>query len=229
MAARRPGEEFRFVAARCARGSRPAVLCSRVPPGSARPGWPGKRCSARHGRAARPAGPTATASARSTPLGAFEGLLGDLGSDPAQHRSAGPSSTWARHPALRPLIAVDDAHELDELSALVVHNLVVRGAATVLVTLRSGEQAPDAVTSLWKDEHLPRLELQALSAAETTALLEQVLEAPVDSTGADRLWSLSQGNLLFLRHLVDGELRSGRLRRWLASGSGPRPLSSRPN
>ena len=73
--------------------------------------------------------------------------------------------------------------------------------------------APDAVTSLWKDEHLPRLELQALSAAETTALLEQALEAPVDSTGADRLWSLSQGNLLFLRHLVDGELRSGRLRK----------------
>ena len=94
-----------------------------------------------------------------------------------------------------------------------MHNLVVRDAATVLVTLRSGEPAPDAVTSLWKDEHLPRLELQALSAAETTALLEQVLEAPVDSTGADRLWSLSQGNLLFLRHLVDGELRSGRLRK----------------
>ena len=35
----------------------------------------------------------------------------------------------------------------------------------------------------------------------------------MDSTGADRLWSLSQGNLLFLRHLVDGELRSGRLRK----------------
>ena len=123
-----------------------------------------------------------TASARSTPLGAFEGLLGDLGSDPARIvRRAVDALGSSSGP--RPLIAVDDAHELDELSALVVHNLVVRGAATVLVTLRSGEQAPDAVTSLWKDEHLPRLELQALSAAETTALLEQVLDAPVDSTG----------------------------------------------
>ena len=42
-------------------------------------------------------------------------------------------------------------------------------------------------------------------------LLRRVLDAPLDSAGADRLWSLSQGNLLYLRHLVDGELRSGRL------------------
>ena len=153
-----------------------------------------------------------TASARSTPLGAFEGLLGDLGSDPAQivRRAV---ETLGSSFGPRPLIAVDDAHELDELSAVVVHNLAVRGAATVLVTLRSGEEAPDTITALWKDEHVPRLELQALSAAETTVLLEQVLDAPVASTGADRLWSLSQGNLLFLRHLVDGELRSGRLRK----------------
>jgi len=166
-----------------------------------------------------------TASARSTPLGAFEGLLGDLGSDPARIvRRAVDALGSSSGP--RPLIAVDDAHELDELSALLVHNLVVRGVATVLVTLRSGEEAPDAVTALWKDEHLPRLELQALSAAETTALLEQVLDAPVDSTGVDRLWSLSQGNLLFLRHLVDGSCDPVASARLPASGSGPRPLSS---
>jgi hypothetical protein len=152
-----------------------------------------------------------TASARSTPLGAFEGLLGDLGNDPNQIISHAVE-TLGSMSGPRPLIAIDDAHELDKLSALVVHNLVVRRAAIVLITLRSGERAPDAVTALWKDEHLPRLELQALSAAETTTLLEQVLDAPVDSMGADRLWSLSQGNLLFLRHLVDAELRSGRLR-----------------
>ncbi len=204
-------QELRFVAAQ---------LRSRVTPSGvvlAGAAGVGKTRLAREAlrRAARPGSQTrwayGTASARLTPLGAFEGLLGDLGTDPASIVSRAVENLGSSS-ALRPLIAVDDAHELDELSALVVHNLVVRGAATVLVTLRSGEQAPDAVTSLWKDEHLPRLELQALSAAETTALLEQVLEAPVDSTGADRLWSLSQGNLLFLRHLVDGELRSGRLR-----------------
>ena len=151
-------------------------------------------------------------SARSTPLGAFEGLLGDLGSDPAQRVRRAVTALGASSGG-PPLVVVDDAHELDELSAIVVHSLVVRRAATVLVTLRSGEQAPDAVTALWKDEHLPRLELQALSVAETRTLLRRVLDAPLDSAGADRLWSLSQGNLLYLRHLVDGELRSGRLRK----------------
>jgi DNA-binding CsgD family transcriptional regulator len=204
-------EELRFVAtalrSRTSRGG--VVLAGAAGVGKTRLAREALQRAAAQGRQIRWA--YGTASARSTPLGAFEGLLGDLGSNPNQIvPRAVEALTSSTGP--RPLIAVDDAHELDELSALVVHSLVVRGAATVLVTLRSAERAPDAVTALWKDEHLPRLELQALSAAETTALLEQVLDAPVDSTGADRLWSLSQGNLLFLRHLVDAELRSGRLR-----------------
>lgn len=151
-----------------------------------------------------------TASARSTPLGAFEALIGPLGPNQADivHRAAEHlRSRLGPHP----LIAVDDAHALDDLSALLVHQLVVRDAATLVITLRSGVRAPDAITALWKDQHLPRLEIQGLSAAEATSLLEQVLGAAVDSAAAGRLWSLSQGNLLFLRHLVEGALRSGRL------------------
>ena len=173
---------------RCARGRRDAVSYSRVPPGSARPDWPERRCSGRHGRAAETRWAYGTASARSTPLGAFEGLLGDLGPDPARS-SRRAVETLGSSSGPRPLIAIDDAHELDELSALVVHNLVVRGAATVLVTLRSGEQAPDAVTALWKDEHLPRLELQALSAAETTACSSRCWTlpwTPREPTGSGR-------------------------------------------
>jgi AAA ATPase domain len=205
-------EELRFVAAALRSRTSPGgvVLAGAAGVGKTRLAREALRRAARQGNQTRWA--YGTASARSTPLGAFEGLLGDLGPDPAKIvRRAVENLGSPSGP--RPLIAIDDAHELDELSALVVHNLVVRGTATILVTLRSGEHAPDAVTSLWKDEHLPRLELQALSAVETTALLEHALEAPVDSMGADRLWSLSQGNLLFLRLLVDGELRSGRLRK----------------
>ena len=111
-----------------------------------------------------------------------------------------------------------------------VHSLVVRRAATVLVTLRSGEHAPDAVTALWKDEHLPRLELQALSVAESGTLLSRVLDAPLDSAGVDRLWSLSQGNSLYLRHLVDGVLADpDGSARWRGSGSGPRLRRSAPS
>ena len=46
------------------------------------------------------------------------------------------------------VIGVDDAHLLDELSATLVHQLVLRRAASVVLTLRSGEATPDAVTAL---------------------------------------------------------------------------------
>jgi hypothetical protein len=108
-------------------------------------------------------------------------------------------------------VGVDDAHLLDDLSALLVHQLVLTDAAAVVVTVRTGEPAPDAVTALWKDGHLDRLELQPLSEAETAGLLAAVLGGPVDSANAHRMWALSRGNPLYLRQLVDAELESGRL------------------
>jgi DNA-binding NarL/FixJ family response regulator len=110
------------------------------------------------------------------------------------------------------IIGVDDAHLLDELSAMLVHQLVLRRAVHVVLTLRTGETAPDAVTALWKEGHLTRLELQPLSQDETTSLIEAALGGPVDSVGARRLWSITRGNALYLRQLVDGELESTRLR-----------------
>lgn len=109
------------------------------------------------------------------------------------------------------VVGVDDAHLLDELSALVVHQLVLRNVATVVLTVRSGEPAPDAVSALWKDGHLRRLELQPLSQEDTAKLLETVLGGPVDTGDVRRLWRITRGNALFLRQLVDGEIESGRL------------------
>jgi hypothetical protein len=75
---------------------------------------------------------------------------------------------------------------------------------------RSGEPAPDTVTALWKDDHLPRLDLAALDGAETTNLVARVLGGPVESASAHRLWTLTQGSPLFLRHLLAGEVSAGR-------------------
>ena len=113
----------------------------------------------------------------------------------------------------RLLVLVDDAHLLDDLSALIVHQLVLQDVANVVATIRTGEPTPDAVTALWKDGLLPRLELQPLSPDETRDLLHCVLDGPVLTSSADRLWELSRGNVLFLRHLVQDEQRSGRLSR----------------
>jgi DNA-binding CsgD family transcriptional regulator len=148
-----------------------------------------------------------SAAARPFPLGAFAGLLEHPVGDAAETIGRALDQL-ARQSRL--VLAVDDAHLLDEHSALVLHRVVLRGLAPVLVTVRAGETAPDTVTSLWKDEHLPRLELAPLDAAATAGLVARVLGGPVESASARRLWTLTEGSPLFLRHLLAGEVSAGR-------------------
>ncbi|MGH3847985.1 MAG: helix-turn-helix transcriptional regulator, partial [Pseudonocardiaceae bacterium] len=153
----------------------------------------------------------ATVSARALPLGAFAATLGVVGPDPARLVLQAGEALVVGAGRAGVIVGVDDAHLLDELSAVLVHQLVLRRAASVVLTLRTGEVAPDAVTALWKDGHLPRLELQPLSRDETATLVEARLGGAVDSAAARRLWGITQGNALYLRQLVDGELESSRL------------------
>jgi DNA-binding NarL/FixJ family response regulator len=162
-------------------------------------------------RGARTRWAAATASARAWPLGAFAAMLGVVGPDPARLLRQASAALLAGAGRAGVIVGVDDAHLLDELSATLVHQLVLRRAATVVLTLRTGETPPDAVTALWKDGHLTRLELQPLSQDETAALVEARLAGPLDSAAARRLWSVTQGNALYLQQLVDGELEAGRL------------------
>ncbi len=148
-----------------------------------------------------------SAAARPLPLGAFVGLLDVSAGDPAE--SIGRVLEQLEHEQ-PPVLVVDDAHLLDEHSAIVLHRAVVRRLAPVLVTLRTGEPVPGIVTALWKDDLLPRLDLTPLDAAATTGLVARVLGGPVDSASAHRLWTLTQGSPLFLRHLLTGEVASGR-------------------
>lgn len=152
-----------------------------------------------------------TLSGRAIPLGAFAPWTDGLDGNPLAmvHQVIGALTAGAADAPL--LLTVDDVHLLDELSAFVLHQLVLQGAASVVATLRSGETVPDAVSALWKDRHVRRLELQALSHPETAELLEAVLGGPVGDVVGQRMWSLSRGNPLFLRQLVEQERAAGRL------------------
>ncbi|WP_369070412.1 helix-turn-helix transcriptional regulator [Kineococcus terrestris] len=151
-----------------------------------------------------------SAAARPLPLGALAGLLDVPGDAPGGGADAVARALEALA-RRRPLVlVVDDAHLLDEHSALVLHRVVLRRLAPALVTVRSGEAAPDVVTSLWKDEHLPRLDLGPLDTAATTDLLARVLGGPVEVASAHRLWALTRGSPLFLRHLLAGEVAAHR-------------------
>jgi DNA-binding NarL/FixJ family response regulator len=108
-----------------------------------------------------------------------------------------------RQAAGRPIVvAIDNAHLLDPLSAALVYYLARSERATVFGTVRAGEAAPDSVRALWTDDLVDRVELGPLTHAETADLLSQVLGGPVDSGSVDRLWQLSEGNALLLRELI---------------------------
>ncbi|WP_435121820.1 LuxR C-terminal-related transcriptional regulator [Amycolatopsis thermoflava] len=208
-------EELRFVATalRSRSGPRGVVLAGAAGVGKTRLAGEALAEAGQRGMTVRRA--TATASSRPLPLGAFGGLLGelgDLGREPAQLLPRAAAALLAGAGRAGVVIGVDDAHLLDELSATVIHQLVLRRAATVLVTVRTGEPAPDAVTALWKDRDLDRLEVQPLSEREVTTLLESVLGGHVEQASVSRLWAMCQGNVLYLQQLVDGAVENGALR-----------------
>nr|WP_198287054.1 LuxR family transcriptional regulator [Frankia sp. QA3] len=155
---------------------------------------------------------TATASAGKVPLGAFA-PLGAAGGDLTNVIRRVVDTAADGESADRDLVVIiDDAHLLDEISASLLYQVVSRQLATVIVTIRTGEPAPDAVTALWKDGYLDRLEVLPLAEKETVLLLEAVLAGPVDSAAARQMWSLAQGNTLYLWQLVAGEREARRLR-----------------
>ncbi|WP_327583928.1 LuxR C-terminal-related transcriptional regulator [Nonomuraea sp. NBC_00507] len=139
----------------------------------------------------------ATAAASEVPLGAMAHLLPD-------QPPSGNVIRWAADVLRREhqVLMVDDAHLLDPVSAALVHHMVAGGRARVLATTRSGERAPDAVTALWKDDLLPRLDLAPMTLKETGLVLAGALGGQVEAPTVRRLWRASDGNALFLRELV---------------------------
>ncbi|MGU3432809.1 LuxR C-terminal-related transcriptional regulator [Actinomycetes bacterium M1A6_2h] len=153
-----------------------------------------------------------TESARSIPLGVFAHLVGTgTSSDPVAFLSSARSALLSSDGPV--VIGVDDAHLLDQLSATLLHQLAIDRAVRIVATVRSGEEVPDAVTSLWKDGHLMRVDLTPFTREQSVGFIESVLDGPLEGFSADRMWEASGGNALFLRHLVEGAIEAGTLRR----------------
>jgi AAA domain len=146
-----------------------------------------------------------TATERVIPFGAFRALLTDAGiadaARPAELLRAAQEHLTG-HDAAQ-LFVVDDAHHLDHLSATLIYQLAVGGAARLIVTARSGAELPDAVAALWADGLLHPVEIGPLDAAATAAALAAALPTPPDAGLVDQAFTHSGGNPLHLRHLVD--------------------------
>ncbi|MFC4946130.1 helix-turn-helix transcriptional regulator [Pseudonocardia sp. GCM10023141] len=165
---------------------------------------------------------TGTAAAARVPLGAFAPLLPQLA--PATVPDGARLQRMAVTLRARgtTVLAVDDAHLLDDASAALLHHLALRCGVAVLATVRSGVPAPDAVTALWKDGHLQRVDLPAPDATDVRDLVEAALDGQVERRASTSLWELTGGDLVLLRQLVADEVADGRLRCtagvWLWSG-----------
>ncbi len=113
------------------------------------------------------------------------------------------------------LVFVDDAHLLDDGSAMLVHQLSQTGSATVLAcvlaTGRTGQPTVDPMVVLWKDHLAERIELGPLDEPTMEDLLVTVLGGPIDAASMHHVAERSLGNPLFLRELVAGALESGAL------------------
>ncbi len=151
-----------------------------------------------------------TESARSIPLGVFAHMVGVYTAhDPVTFMAAAREALLADG---HTIIGVDDAHLLDQLSATLLLQLTIDKAAHIVCTVRSGVPVPDAVTSLWKDGHLLRIDLSPFTQRQSVELVESMLGGQLEGFTANLMWESSGGNALFLRHLVEGALEAGTLR-----------------
>jgi DNA-binding CsgD family transcriptional regulator len=167
-----------------------------------------------------------TASARPIPLGAFTTTLSGEAmtalTEPAPSVRRVIDSLVDGQGKVRHLIGVDDAHLLDGYSAHVIHHLAQTREARLVVTVRTGSAQPDAVTALWKDGLLARLDLDPLSEEASQAMVEDLLGGPIAARSAKRFWQLTGGNPLYLQQLVRDQVAADRIRKaagfWIWDG-----------
>jgi DNA-binding CsgD family transcriptional regulator len=170
-----------------------------------------------------------TSCARTLPLGTFTAWVQSHGADTVQLVRGVIESLTATAPETTVVVGVDDVHLLDDLSTFVLHQIVQRRAAKVLLTVRDGEPISAGTQELWKAGQFERLDLQPLPPDETTTLLSAALGGSVEAQAASRLWQLVRGNVLYLRHIVEQEVADGRLTKlhgfWQWTGDPTMPCS----
>ena len=98
---------------------------------------------------------TGTAAASAIPFAAFGDLIdvADTGKTAAVLRAARESLGDGV------LLFVDDAHALDKLSAALVHQLAVSGAARLILVVDSDESMPDGLSTLVRDDLVTQIDV----------------------------------------------------------------------
>jgi len=152
-----------------------------------------------------------TTSARALPLGALSDWVGPDASNQLDVVRAVIDGLVAAPAGTAVALGVDDVALLDDLSTFVVHQIVQRGRAKLVLTVRDGDPISEATQDLWRSGQFEHLALQPLSRGEVSALVSDALGGQLDPHSAERLWRLTRGNVLYLRNIVEHEVADGRL------------------
>lgn len=165
----------------------------------------------------------ASASTRTIPFGPFVELLpGGPTPDLLAMLGAARATLESRAGPRGVLLAVDDAHHLDEASLAFLTSVVSSGLATVAVTVRTGEDMASDLVDLWTNGVIERVDLAPLGRESTRLLVEETIGVAADDLH-DELWRLSQGNPLVLHEVLEGAMEQSVRRTadgpWELSGS----------
>ncbi|MFB9895268.1 helix-turn-helix transcriptional regulator [Planobispora takensis] len=175
----------------------------------------GEECLKRAQESGRRVGrATATVASASVPLGAVAHLLPagvDL-RDPVSGFSAVTRIMSRSASRSSPMVVfIDDLHLLDATSAVLLRQLMDTDAIFLIASVRSGEPPSTAVAALTGGDAVHDVDLAPLDRPEVETLLERVLGGPVGSNTVSQLFTVSGGNVLYLRELVMGMTADGSL------------------
>ena len=175
---------------------------------------------------------SAAPSLQAVPFGALAPYLRGLSTDDATSPVAiyrailAHLSNGSTVPDEAPLFVVDDAHELDDSTAVLLSQLVASDRIKVLLLARSRPGPHPEFLSLWRDSLLHRHQLTPLDPAEGKILCEAVLGGEALTSLHSLLYARSRGNPMFLLALLEFGVRGGYItaHRGIWRVSGPQPL-----
>jgi len=164
------------------------------------------------------------------PYGALSVLLNDLDASHLEHPlmvlRGLTQLLHAKAEGRGVVLFVDNAHDLDDLSCMMVAQLSAGGHVTLLAASVDLHHVGGDIMGLWKDDLLRRVDLEPFDFAETSATLNQEYGGHFSHSAARALWTASGGNALFLHSLAREQIKLGTVVRqdgsWVLDG---RPIS----
>lgn len=144
----------------------------------------------------------ASAGTRRVAFGPLISLLPADAADRTQQLAGVRRTLTERAKGRRTVLAVDDAHLLDDASLACLIDLAHHSDVVLLATARSTEPVPPDLTALWASEIITRVDVEPLSRAATAALVGLLLGGTILDDLIDRVWERTRGVPLFVRELL---------------------------